>query len=508
VIAPFEQSRSLASRDPIREYHAVRGRVLPVLGNRLPPARLQLMYACAVGGIMMVLTGDRLSLGFGSDVAVWLTAGALSFLALCGWRLSRAEGENPWIAPSYLLMALYFFRYGWGALVAYYWHLLPWEAHPEMKNYFFNGGVWFNLSPACRLAFLGGLGLFIGLNLRGNMLSAFLPKFSWPVSYPKLKVSLFIWTPTILLTYWLVHAHLSKGITFMVVAVASITDGMMILGSYFLFCKPGKQRIRWAIFVVIGYLFALPTAASSGQMEPLLMPAVMILCGYVLARRSVPWIWIVVAAPLALFCVLPFTAFYKYSGAPKPSDRVWYAVEAYSKATSESKFELSLSRTVARFSGPSFPATFLQYYPSVYPFEFGRTFLLESSGLIPRIIWPEKPEVSPELNRYSEQVGLVARDSGTSMVFDGVSEYYVNFGEAGVFFLSIINGWYLSALYKWLVRDGQYLIGSAIFLPLILNNWDSFGVVAIVMTHLRVLPVWALAYYLMSRRTYAQNYAF
>jgi hypothetical protein len=466
------------------------------------------MAASATSACLLIMIGPRAFEDAPAEVVVWITATALFLVAVFGWHISRLRGDNPWIAPAYLVMALYFFRYGWGALVVYYWNRIQWEAYPELRDAFAAGGVWLHVSVACRLALLGACGFMIGFSVRGPLFSIALPRFGWQLDLVKLTASVWACGPAILLLYWGVSSFVPPAVKYPVEVLASVTEGIILLGAYFL-CRGGPvEQLKWSAYLAIMYLLALPTALRSGQMVPLLMPGLMAICGHVVARKKLPWVSIILIAPIALYIVLPFAAYYKYAGINTPTEsttvdqRLWVATEAYSQATTRAKLEIALARSVARFSGIPFPARFLQYFPATYPFERGRSFLIEISDLIPRVLWPSKPEVSPELNRYSEEVGMLPRGATTSMVFDGISEYYVNFGDLGVFVLSIVHGWYLSALYRWLVRDGNYLIGSAIFVPLILGNWDFFGVIAIASSHLRILPLWIALYYFMSRRRY------
>ena len=441
------------------------------------------------------------------ELLCWLTGAALVGLVLYGWRLSRLQGENSWLSPAYLVMALFCFRYGWGALVAYYWGFMQWEAHPELRTYFLHGRVWEHLSPACRLILLAGFGFAIGLSLRGPGLSAVLPRPRWPVDPARLRTFIFVFGPAVQIGGWLIsNFDIPKTFAYPFQIVASLGNGMILLGTYYIFQRRGAARLQWLFFVVLTYALSVPASLLTGQMAPLLMPFLMMACGYTLARETAPWVAVAIAVPLLFYIVLPFTAYYKFTGINTPTERttidqrLWGAGEAYSNASSRAKLEIAFSRSLARFSGLPFPATFVQYFPDAYPFEGGRSFLLELSGLIPRFLWPDKPEVSVELNHYSEKVGLIPVGATTSTVFDGVSEYYVNFGDVGVFVMSIVNGWYLGALHRWLVREGHYVVGSAIFIPMLLDNWDFFGVVNIASTHFRVLPVWILVYYLMSRK--------
>lgn len=465
--------------------------------SRLPFIQL----ACVLWSALILAIPSETFLVPPAEVVVWVTAGVLVLFCVYGLSVAGRQGDNRWIAPVYLLMALYALLFGWGALVAYYWGLVPWEVYPALRNVFYAHGAWSHLPAACRLVLLGAVGLFLGVTLPAEYLVEYLPALRWRVDQAKLKARMVICAPILLLGYWFIQPHLPHALEFLVFLIASTTDGVFIIGSYYLnIAQSGVERLKWSAFLVMLYAAALPSAMLTGQMVPLLMPAVLIACGYVLARGSLPWLWMAVSVPLALWVVLPFTALYKLSTAeaPQMGDRMFLASERFSKTSYRAKLELALARTVARFSVIQAPAVFLQFYPSVYPFEVGRTFGIELTGLVPRVLWPDKPEVSPLLNQYSEDVGLTRKESGTSMVFDAISEYYVNFGAAGVLVLSVLHGWYIGFLYEWLVRQSNYLIGGSLYLSLMFGNWGFFGLANIFEAHTRTVLVWIVIYYLLS----------
>jgi hypothetical protein len=247
----------------------------------------------------------------------------------------------------------------------------------------------------------------------------------------------------------------------------------------------------------------------TGMVGDFVHPLVNVLLGYVLARRTYPWKFLAVSIPLAFVAVFPWLTIYKYYGHPAGLDltvpeRVERTRSVMSWLGYRAGLELALERSVARLSGSTFPAVFVQYYPSVYPFVKGQTFLLEASTLIPRVIWPEKPQLSAELNRYSMAVGIVREREGTSAVFDAASEYYLNFGVLGVLILSIIHGSYLAILYRWLAGS-HYIMGASIFLILFFENTDFFGVGQLFVAHVKVIPVWLMLLYWMSSASKASR---
>jgi hypothetical protein len=454
---------------------------------------------CVIGAGVVLIAGPESFLNAPPEITVWITAGVLLAFMIAGWHFAKVRGANPWIAPAFLIMAQYVLRYGIGAIAAYYWRFIPWEV-PSMRQAFASGGVWSNLPLACRLAILSGCGMYLGLSMRPSFVAGLLPRINWRVSESKLQSNLFICVPLGLMMYAWLNPYVPKNLSFIAEATVNSANGMVLLGSYYLFSRR-RGQLKWACFVILVYACMMPTAARSGQMVPVLMPALLIVCGYIVARRTLPWAMLLIGAPLAMYYVLPYVAFYKISKleTPSVSARLEQANETFSKSTYETRLEVALERTIVRFAGIAFPAVFVQFYPWRYPFEMGRTFLIEATGLVPRVIWKDKP-YETELNLYSERVGLLPRGSDTSMIFDGISEYYLNFGDIGVFVFSVVNGWYLALLYTWLVSLGHHLIGPAIYLALLVGNWDCFGVVLIASAQLRFLPIWIAIYYLMSHK--------
>lgn len=459
--------------------------------------------ACVLAGIALLAAGSAPFQAVPPQVTVWGTALALFALGFYGFRVSSRLGDHPWFAPLCLSPAFFFFKYGWGCLVAFYWGSARWEVFPELRTYFYRFGVWDNLPTTCRLFLLGGIGLFLGASLGGGPVARALSRLNWAVSPEKLKHNVALVSPAILLVYSFLWVRTGGVLPYSVVALASIIDGLTVLAGYYCFSARRRvDQLKWAAFIALICALRLRTALSSGQMVPILTPVLMLLFGYTLARRRMPWKWMALALPLALFFALPFMALYKFVDTEGGiGDRLALARQQFAITGYEARLELALARTLARLCGAQFPAVFAQYYPGVYPFDYGRSFLIEASGLVPRLLWHDKPEISPELNRYSEGVGLVRADSGTSAVFDALSEYYVNFGALGVLLLFGFHGWYLAVIYDWLVRRGNYLVGSAVYLCLIPGNWDFFGIVNQLTSHVKLIPVWLALLYFMSRKT-------
>src|SRR5206468_7026799 len=130
--------------------------------------------------------------------------------------------------------------------------------------------------------------------------------------------------------------------------------------------------------------------------------------------------------------------------------------------------------TLARLlvGGPAFVSTYSQFYPSVYPYELGRSMIDQTLSLIPRVVWPDRPNLSAQLNIYTRKVGILPEaefDPGsTTGTFDAISDYYINFGLPGVLLRTIAHGMYVRRLYEWLALRSTFVISAARYAVMIL----------------------------------------
>lgn len=296
---------------------------------------------------------------------------------------------------------------------------------------------------------------------------------------------------------------LPLSIRFIATVLGTFVYPLMMLCSYWLFtAKSVRARMQWSIYLIACYALALPTGLITGQLNGLLMPGVVIVLGYIVAKGAPPWKALAAGLPLVFLVVLPFSSVYK-TGRVVTEDigqRLENTSRKFNQVGYRARLELALERTVMRFSGVNMPALYARYYPNVYPFEYGASLKLEASTLIPRLLWPGKPYGSFELNRYPARIGIVAYEGNTTALFDAMSEYYINFGMIGLFVLAIVHGYYWQALYKWLVQAVNPLLGAVLILMMIVQNEDSYGIGLLFTSQIKTIPVWILLLYFMSRQ--------
>jgi hypothetical protein len=485
---------------------------VPMMGTQLPrqiPSDLARVSLCLIAAIVVLIAKPAFT-RVEPLVVVWTTAGAL--LAFAIWEMSavRKRGGNPWTSASSVACSYYFFRYGIGVLVIYYWDMFPWEAVPIYKVKFYTLGARQNLESSCQLILLGGLGLFMAMGLNAGRLAQALPNIKWPIDEHRLRTRLILYTPVALVVLLYLQSRLPLTLQFAASTLGTIIYPAIAVISYFVFSPSADgQRSKWALSIGLLCGASLIAGLMSGQISEVLLPWSMAVVGYMLARRSPPWKFMLIVAPVLMFVVFPYLTLYKAAG-PKIisrtiDDRMALVRDQLTLTDYQLATEITIYRFVGRMALAEFPAIYSRYYPDIYPYANGETFKQEFAVVVPRFLWPNKPEISIELNRYAAAVGIIRTDDGTSAVFDAVSEYYLNGGAIAVLFLCALHGVYLTILYSWLTDNLSYVIGGSIFFSLFLINLDFFGVGQMFMSHIKILPVWILLFYFMSRRASSRS---
>jgi hypothetical protein len=432
---------------------------------------------------------------------VWSTFFGTLALAVAGYWAAKAAGQNPWVAPISLISIYYFFRYGWGTLVIQYCENYPWVQYPRFRWNFHRFGMWTYLPGGCQLVLVFGVGMLIGSLLALTGKRSMLPRFSWPFSEEKLKRRAMLYAPAAGLIN-LLQFVLPLSIRFMVGLLGSFIYPLIMVGAYYLFiAKNAKERTQWITFLLASVALTVPVGLITGQVNGLMMPVVCMFLGYTIANGAPPWKLITVIAPIVLFVMLPFSSIYKTAGvwtADIPQ-RLEFTVKRFNEIGYRGRFELALERSAIRFAGANQPALYSRYYPNVFGFEWGNSFSIEASALVPRVLWPDKPIASYELNRYPAKIGMIEYEGNTTALFDAQSEYYLNFGIIGMFLLSIVHGYFWQALYKWFRLRVHMLVGAVLMLTLIVQNEDFYGVGLLLTSMIKSVPVWLILFYLLSR---------
>ncbi len=491
------RNKTLTQRNP---RFAVLPQSVPIFENP------HLYYA--VLGLSLIVSGILLSLPKGSfmdydhEVVIWSTAACLGILAAYAYKRAQALGQNPWLYPSSLLMVTFFVRYGLGLLVAYYCDQYPWQAMPELGNSFTDLGIKDNLPNVCHLILLGSLAFYLGAEMPVRRFSSLLPDLRWPVDDSKFRHNLVMVSPVALFISLALSFSLPYEYRFMAQVFGNVLLVFTVISSYWFFIATAfEEKIKWGGFIILICCGQALMGLKVGMTEGFLLPLVMVALGFILARKSLPWKGVLVAVPFLILVALPWISLFKWSVATKSMERFERSGEEFSQTDVQERIERSLERLVLRWALIRPLGAYVQYYPEMLPYDGGRSFMIELTGQIPRFLWPEKPNMALELNRYNKYVGLNPDPEGPNTgVFDAFTEYYINFGMVGLFLLSVLHGTFVKVLFDWLVNRAYFLFGASIFLILYFQNHALFGLLIILPMYIRELLIWNILLFFMSRK--------
>lgn len=142
--------------------------------------------------------------------------------------------------------------------------------------------------------------------------------------------------------------------------------------------------------------------------------------------------------------------------------------------------ELLLSPMETDFSTYRAFYSMVTRYPSQYDYMMGITFLYSLVIMIPRALWPSKPD-NPVRDMIEHSLSKTARISGTAVA--NIGEYYANFGVIGIiacmFIFGRITSWLKLMIFdydkRWDTRQRtDMLVMYSIMFPL-LFQWIARG---------------------------------
>lgn len=115
--------------------------------------------------------------------------------------------------------------------------------------------------------------------------------------------------------------------------------------------------------------------------------------------------------------------------------------------------------------------------PDTVPFQYGSTYSYFAVALIPRAIWPDKPEAGSANNFFAVAYGITTEDGVKRSTF-GVSllgEGYINFGVAGVLLIMALQGAILALLQHVFGSSKSGAGGQAVFLAFFIFFLNGVG---------------------------------
>lgn len=108
----------------------------------------------------------------------------------------------------------------------------------------------------------------------------------------------------------------------------------------------------------------------------------------------------------------------------------------------------------------------IKYVPNAEPYAYGSTIVNIFTSLIPRVLWPDKPELSGNL--YLEKYGKYTPQEGTSMSIGQIGESYANFGFWGGIIFFGFYGYLVAYTLYYLIKKTKKGALFLFFTPVIM----------------------------------------
>jgi len=426
----------------------------------------------ALGAVALGLCLSLLAVPAGLMLAVpaWfaVSCGFVLIAAMCwlAFRRARLRGENPWTdaTPTVSFFCAVFF--GAGLLTLYFWDRLVAGAFPDLAPRF---EKYRHILPELsRLTVLG--------------CGSVLPAVRWRFDAETFFARSLLYLPVALLCIAATgfSRSLVPGPLFHVVKLmGEVSYVFLVLAAYCLEARR-PRRWRWA-WLYLAY--AVPLALRGviiGMRGAMMMPFVVGIFGYLIARGRMPWRYVAALSVPFVLLMVPWATFVKQLRGEglEVSRSVSVATLRLQQTPARERLAMGLWGTVRRFAAPGNFAACVRKVPWEFPHQRGKVLLTALQSLPPRLLWPGKPNVSAELNRYSRLLGAVAAgDVKTSAVFNAFGIYYLDFAVAGLFALCLLHGYLLRLLRDWAVLRCNYQWGAALFLLLTLTKPDLHDLV-------------------------------
>lgn len=245
----------------------------------------------------------------------------------------------------------------------------------------------------------------------------------------------------------------------------------------FLARRLGTNTSRWIAFIVIPIDAMFTVNLASGFLYTILVYVqIVVLCVYA-TRNRIAFMPIIVGA--AIFGLLaPAKPIYReltWNQANPPGvieGSVLFAKIALGVWAGTRNDSDLVNTTIARIDARTVTAAIVAGTAD-NQFEYGKTYLPLIVKLVPRPLWPDKPEEDLG-NSWARQYGLLdADDFATSYNLPWLPEMYLNFGWLGIVMVSGIVGVLMNLITRQLATlpttPARYalsmLIGSAFFWP-------------------------------------------
>jgi hypothetical protein len=115
--------------------------------------------------------------------------------------------------------------------------------------------------------------------------------------------------------------------------------------------------------------------------------------------------------------------------------------------------------------------------PSEIPYQYGATYSYFLVTLIPRVIWPSKPEAGASNKFFGVSYGLTTEEGAVRTTFgvNLVAESYINFGWVGVLSIMALQGVFLCLLQRVFGDDDSGAGGQAVYVSFFVFFLNGIG---------------------------------
>ena len=451
----------------------------------------QWLPIAAVLGVAAVMFHEWLLL-LPTEALIALLVGTASLLLFRAQRVAL-QNELPFVDPCTMLLGVVLLRYAIGAIILYVWPMVPWTTRLAL-SWFEGSAALANIKQACILAVIGALGLFAGAAVR-------FPIARGPVCEPGtwrgIRELGFVLAIICHSVSTFVEPRVGTGYAHILHVPAAFSGFLLAMCAYFAAsARNSQERWKWVLFCIVCYGLSILPGIRTGMREHFLKPLLLMAFGYVAARRRLPLLAFAGVIVLLVVVVLPVLNLAKQYATQtdfQSIERLERASAGVSTSTDNSYIELAAANLLVRINLLTMSAIFSDYYPGRRPFLDGESFRLEAISFVPRFLWPDKPEISSTLDDYSREVGIITMDdTRTSAKFDGLSEYFINFGAWGVLLLKMVEGLYYRVMHTLLASRFGSLIATLFIGCFIIDNGDCFGFFMLIPSHVQSLAVWGL----------------
>jgi hypothetical protein len=216
--------------------------------------------------------------------------------------------------------------------------------------------------------------------------------------------------------------------------------GWMAMGLLYLSWLQGRlPRAHALAFFGLALPVELLGRLASGALYEFFVVIVFLALVYWQARRRVPW---AVLAAAGVFFVLLNDVKFEYRGrvslAELDARDVWAKVATLADVLTERYGDLQSGPADAAVSSVNrighivVLAYVVETTPDTVPYWGGETYTFLFASMIPRFLWPEKPEAGFG-NEFGRRYGFLhPRNFDTTINVPWLAEFYMNFGAAGV----------------------------------------------------------------------------